>query len=101
MPSFDEVLGTEEDLVATTSRFPKTLHDRLRRASFETRLHINTLVNEGAILRLAMLDDSFARALAEADPGNDYTWDGLGTDQAHYRLMARKVLGLLAGVEYR
>jgi hypothetical protein len=86
------------DPVAMTVRFPKRLHWTLKRAAFDRGTHISTLVNEGAVLRVASLDDTLAKALADADPGNDYTWEGLGTDQAHYRLMAGRVMDLLLGV---
>jgi hypothetical protein len=37
-----------------TTRFPRPLHERLRQASFDTRIARNTLVNQGLLLRLGL-----------------------------------------------
>lgn len=81
-----------------TIRWPAALHERLRKASFETRVPVNTIAVQGALAWLAALDDTMARALAEADPDNVFTWEGLGTNQARYRQMAARALELLTGV---
>jgi hypothetical protein len=43
------------DTHAMSVRLPKDQYERLRRAAFEHRVHMNTLVSEGIELRLAEL----------------------------------------------
>jgi len=81
-----------------TVRFPEPLHKALRRAAFDTEVPMNTLACEGTVLRLAFLDDTMAKALAEADELNDWTWEGLSKQGKDiYRKQAKKVLELVAG----
>jgi hypothetical protein len=89
-----------EEQVAMTVRFPRELHERLRKASYDTRIPINTQVNQGAVLRLAAMDETLARALADADSRNNYTWQFLSEpDRQLYRTQAATVLGLLGVTE--
>lgn len=86
----------EQDEVAMTVRFPRPLHRALRKARFDYEVVMNTLVNEGVMLRLAALDDTFARALADTDPGSLTAWgDKSEATRDGYRAQARKIMELL------
>jgi hypothetical protein len=78
-----------------TIRWPAELHERLRKANFDTRTPVNSIAVQGALVWLAALDDTMARALADADPDNELAWDHLGNQQARYRQMASRALELL------
>lgn len=97
-PSLEEV---PDEPVARTVRFPKPVHQALRKASFDGEVAMNTLINEGLVLRLALLDDTFARALADTDPGSLTAW-GKKSEATRdgYRAQARKIMELLGAVTW-